>query len=189
MKLFASLISALVLAGPLAARADSYTIDGRHTFPVFEVDHYGFSTQRGRFGKVTGKLELDLERQEGSVDITIDANSIDMGLDEWNKQMRTERFFNTEQHPTLRFVARQFHAEVDKPGEIRGELTLLGVTRPIVLAVTRMHCAKHPMLPRQLCGANLQTTIRRSEFGMTYGVPGMSDEIRIVIPVEAIKDS
>jgi polyisoprenoid-binding protein YceI len=74
-----------------AAHAETYTIVGRHTFPVFEVDHYGFTLQRGRFGKTSGKLELDPAHQEGSVDVTIDAASIDMGFEEWNKHMRGER--------------------------------------------------------------------------------------------------
>lgn len=187
MQTLPRLLAMFLLGTSLPALADTYSIDSRHTFPVFEIDHYGFSTQRGRFGKVSGKLEHDAERKLGSVDITIDANSIDMGLEEWNKQMRTERFFNTEQHPTLRFVARQFRFEPDS--SISGELTLLGVTRPVVLTMTQLRCAKHPMLPRQLCGANLQTTIRRSEFGMSYGVPGIGDAVKIMIPVEAIKDS
>lgn len=170
------------------AQAETYMIDGRHTFPSFEVDHYGFTTQRGRFTRTSGKLELDAEHRQGSVDVTIDAASIDMGAEEWNKHMRGERFFNVERFPALLFTARNFRLEPGKPARIEGELTLLGVTRPLTLTVTRFKCAKHPLLPRELCGANLETSVRRSEFGMTYGVPGIGDEVHIVIPIEAIKD-
>jgi polyisoprenoid-binding protein YceI len=189
MKFISRLLAGLLCSVTLPALADTYNIDTRHTFPVFEVDHLGFTTQRGRFNKVSGKLELNAAKDVASVDVTIDANSIDMGLDEWNKHMRAERFFNTEKHPELRFVAKQFPVAFDKPVAINGELTLLGVTRPVTLSVSKMRCAKHPVLPRELCGADLQTTIKRSEFGMTYGVPGIGDEIRVLIPVEAIKDS
>lgn len=188
MKLKPSLLLIALLGSFGAAHAETYTIDSRHTFPVFEVDHYGFTTQRGRFEKTSGKLELDIERKEGSVDVTIDATSIDMGLEEWNKHMRGERFFNVERFPTLRFVAPRFHLESGQTGRVEGELTLLGVTRPVVLEMTRVKCAKHPILPKEVCGANLETILRRSDYGMTYGVPGIGDEIRIMIAVEALKD-
>jgi len=184
-----SLLLLALLSLTAAARAETYTIDGRHTFPGFEVDHYGFTIQRGRFGKTSGKLELDPGRKEASVDVTIDATSIDMGLEEWNKHMRGERFFNVERFPTIRFVASRFHITAGQAGRIEGELTLLGVTRPVVLEMTRVKCAKHPVLPKEVCGADLETTLRRSDYGMTYGVPGIGDEIRIMIAVEALKDS
>ena len=181
------LLALLSLAA--TAHAETYTIDGRHTFPLFEVDHYGFTTQHGRFTATRGKLELDAGHRRGSVDVTIDAASIDMGAEEWNKHMRGERFFNVEKFPNLRFTATNFQIEPDKPVRIEGELTMLGVTRPLTLTVTRFKCAKHPLLPRELCGANLETSLRRSEFGMAYGVPGIGDDVRIVILVEAIKDA
>lgn len=171
------------------AAADSYNIDSRHTFPVFEVSHYGFSVQRGRFNKVSGKLELDLENKRGSVDVGIDTASVDMGFEDWNKHMRGERFFQTDKFPVARFVARDFAFDPLRPTPVSGELTLLGVTRDVVLKVGQWRCAKHPMLPRQLCGADIETTIKRSEFGMNYGLPGIGDEVKIVIPVEALKES
>ncbi|OHC65251.1 MAG: hypothetical protein A2040_07900 [Rhodocyclales bacterium GWA2_65_19] len=175
------------LGGP--AWAESYSIDSRHTFPVFEVSHYGFSIQRGRFSKVSGKLDLDLAGKLASVDIAIDTASVDMGFEDWNKHMRGERFFQTDKHPQARFVARNFAIDLAAPAPVSGELTLLGVTRPVVLQVSQWRCAKHPILPRQLCGADLQTTLKRSEFGMNYGIPGIGEDVRIVIAVEALKDS
>ncbi len=172
-----------------AASAESYTIDSRHTFPVFEVSHYGFSLQRGRFNKLAGKLELDPGAKKGSVDITIDMTSVDMGFEDWNKHMRGERFFQTDKFPQARFVARDFAFDADKPGPISGELTLLGVTRSVQLKVGQWRCAKHPILPRQLCGADLETAIKRSDFGMTANLPGIADDVKITIPVEALKDS
>jgi polyisoprenoid-binding protein YceI len=72
---------------------------------------------------------------------------------------------------------------------VAGELTLLGVTRNVMLKVSQWRCAKHPILPRQLCGADLEATIKRSDFGMNTNLPGIGDEVRISIPVEALKDS
>lgn len=170
------------------ALAESYTIDSRHTFPVFEVSHYGFSTQRGRFNKVTGKLEIDIADKTGSVEAIVATASVDMGFEEWNKHMRGERFFQSEKFPEARFVARNFAFDLDKPGPVKGELTLLGVTRPILLQVSQWRCAKHPILPKQLCGADLKATVKRSEFGMNYGLPGIADEVALTIPIEALKD-
>ena len=172
-----------------AASAESYTIDARHTFPMFEVSHYGFSLQRGRFNKLAGKLELDPGAKKGSVDISIDMTSVDMGFEDWNKQMRGERFFQTDKFPQARFVARDFAFDAAQPSPVSGELTLLGVTRPVQLKVGQWRCAKHPILPRQLCGADLETTIKRSDFGMNTNLPGIADDVRITIPVEALKDS
>lgn len=180
------LITAL-LVGP--AWADSYTIDSRHTFPVFEVSHYGFSIQRGRFSKVSGKLDLDLAGKQATVEIVIDTASVDMGFEDWNKHMRGERFFQTDKHPDARFVARNFAIDFAKPAPVGGELTLLGVTRPFVLQVSQWHCAKHPILPRQLCGADLEATLKRTDFGMNYGIPGIGEDIKLFIAVEALKDS
>lgn len=183
------LTALLSMLAVTAASAESYSIDPRHTFPVFEVSHYGFSLQRGRFNKLAGKLELDPGAKKGSVDISIDMASVDMGFEDWNKQMRGERFFQTDKFPQARFVARDFAFDAAQPGPVNGELTLLGVTRPVQLKVGQWRCAKHPILPRQLCGADLETTIKRSDFGINALLPGVGDDVRISIPVEAIKDS
>ncbi|MDP1613274.1 MAG: YceI family protein [Sulfuritalea sp.] len=172
-----------------AASAESYTIDTRHTFPVFEVSHYGFSLQRGRFNKVVGKLELDPGAKKGSVEVAIDMASVDMGFEDWNKQMRGERFFQSDKFPQARFVARDFAFDADQPTPVSGELTLLGVTRPVQIKVGQWRCARHPILPRQLCGADLETSIKRSDFGMNANLPGIADDVKISIPVEALKDS
>lgn len=190
MKQILRIVSCLTLAmlGGVAA-ADSYTIDARHTFPVFEVSHYGFSMQRGRFNKISGKLEIDTTSKQATVQVMIDTASVDMGFEEWNKHMRGERFFQTDKYPQAQFVARDFPVDFARPSSVSGNLTLLGVTRPIVLLVSQWRCAKHPVLPRELCGADLQATLKRTDFGMDYGLPGIGEDIRLFIAVEAIKDA
>lgn len=176
---------ALVLTS--AAHAATYTVDSHHTFPVFEVEHFTFSIQRGRFNKTAGTIDYDAASRKVSAAITIDAASIDMGLDEWSKHMRGENFLNTRKFPTIHFVIPEFQlSDIVKVNFIPGDLTLLGVTKPVTLAV-QISCGKHPMLPREVCGANIETTIKRSDFGMNYGLPGIGDEVNIIAPVEAIK--
>lgn len=183
----AALISASLVSGAAFA-AESYTVDTRHTYPVFEVTHLGFSTQRGRFNKVTGKIMLDRAAKKGSVDITIDAASIDMGIDKWDDHMKSEDFFNVAKYPTMTFKSDQLKFDGDKLVGVDGQFTLLGVTKPLSLKVTHFFCGMSPASKKDTCGADATATLKRSEFGMTKYVPGMSDEIVLRIPVEAFKD-
>lgn len=185
-KLLAALLAAFVAAPAWAA--DSYTIDSRHTWPVFEVNHLGFSTQRGRFNKSSGKVTLDTAAKKGSVELVIETASIDMGFDKWNEHMKSEDFFNVAKFPEIRFVSDKLVFDGDKVVAAEGSFTMLGVTKPLTLTVSNFRCAPHPMVKKPACGADVTATLKRSEFGMTKYLPGVSDEVRISSPVEAIKD-
>lgn len=185
-KLLTALLASL-LAAPAWA-ADNYTIDSRHTWPVFEINHMGFSTQRGRFNKSSGKIALDLAAKKGSVELVIETASLDMGLDKWDEHMKSDEFFNVAQFPTMRFVSDKLVFDGDKVVAAEGSFTLLGVTRPLTLTVSNFRCAMHPMVKKPACGADISATLKRSEFGMAKFVPMVSDEVRISSPVEAIKD-
>lgn len=184
--LFGAFACLSMTAGAMAA--DTYTIDSRHTFPVFEVNHLGFSTQRGRFNNVTGKIMLVPEQKSGSIEVMIDSASIDMGLEAWDKHMRGEDFFNVEKFPGMAFKSTKLMYEGDKLVGAEGDFTLLGVTRPVRLDVKGFACGIHPINKKALCGADISTTIKRSEFGMTKYLPGIGDTVLISIPVEAFKD-
>jgi polyisoprenoid-binding protein YceI len=184
--LFGAFAGLTMTAGAMAA--DSFTIDSRHTFPVFEVNHLGFSTQRGRFNNVTGKIMLVPEQKSGSIEVTIDSASIDMGLEAWDKHMRGEDFFNVEKFPNMTFKSTKLMYEGDKLVGAEGDFTLLGVTRPVRLDVKGFTCGTHPINKKALCGADISTTLKRSEFGMTKYLPGIGDTVVINIPVEAFKD-
>ncbi len=168
--------------------ADSYTIDSRHTFPIFEVNHLGFSTQRGRFNKSAGKIMLDTAAKSGSVELTIDTGSIDMGIDKWDEHMKSADFFNAAAHPTITFKSTKINFDGDKLASANGDLTMLGVTKPVTLALSGFRCGEHPMLKKIVCGVDATTTIKRSDFGMKYGIPAIADEVKLLVPVEAIKD-
>ncbi|HEU0220414.1 MAG TPA: YceI family protein [Gallionella sp.] len=185
-KLLAILLASL-LAAPACA-ADNYTIDSRHTWPVFEVNHMGFSTQRGRFNKSSGKITLDSAAKKGSVELVIETASLDMGFDKWDEHMKSDEFFNVKFFPTMRFASDKLVFDGDKVVAAEGSFTLLGVTKPLTLTVSNFRCAPHPMVKKLACGADITATLKRSEFGMTKFVPAVSDEVRISAPVEAIKD-
>ncbi|WP_372719437.1 YceI family protein [Immundisolibacter sp.] len=171
-----------------ALAVDSYAIDPYHTCPVFEIDHLGFSIQRGRFNKVTGNIQLDLAARAGAIDVTIDSASIDMGFDEWDERMRSDEFFNVEKFPTMRFKSEKLVFDGDKLVGAEGQFTLLGVTKPLTLTIGGLHCAVHPINKKPLCGANATAAIKRSDYGMVKYLPGIGDQVKLIIPVEAFKD-
>jgi len=171
-----------------AYAADSYTIDSTHTFPVFEVNHLGYSVQHGRFNKSSGNIMLDMAGKSGSVELTIDVASLDMGFPTWDEHMAAEGFFNTAVFPTMTFKSNKLIFKDDKVVAAEGAFTMLGVTKPLTVSVTGFKCGEHPMNKKPMCGANIGGTIKRSDFGMTKYVPAISDEIKIHVPVEAYKN-
>jgi polyisoprenoid-binding protein YceI len=175
------------LAAPAYA-ADSYTVDPRHTWPMYEIMHLGFATQRGRFNETAGKIMLDRAAKTGSVNIVIKTASIDTGLEKWDEHMRSEDFFNAGKYPEITFKADKIVFEGDKPVSVPGQFTLLGVTKPVTLSLSHFGCGPHPLTKKEVCGADASTTIKRSEYGMTKYLPGIGDEVKLVINVEAAKD-
>jgi polyisoprenoid-binding protein YceI len=178
----------LAITSSIPAHADSYTIDPTHTWPMFAVNHLGYSTQRGRFDKSSGKITLDMTSKTGSVDLTIEADSLDMGFAKWNDVMKGEEFFNVVQYPTIHFTSNKLVFDDDKVVAAEGKFTLLGTTRPLTLHVENFHCAPFPLTRKMHCGADVSATISRTQFGMARFVPMVSDEVKLFSPVEANKD-
>ena len=184
----ALLAAALAIALPAAAAVESYTIDSRHTFPSFEVNHFGYSLQRGRFNKTEGKATIDTEARRGTLEIRIDANSVDTGLDKLEEHIRAEDFLNASKYPTITFKADQFTFEGDKLKTVAGELSMAGQAKPVTLNTTFFQCGMHPMLKRKVCGGEFTATIKRSDWGIKYAIPNLADDMLLRINVEAIKD-
>jgi polyisoprenoid-binding protein YceI len=170
------------------AMADSYTIDPRHTFPSFEVSHIGFSTQRGRFDRTSGKLVLDAKAKTGHVEIVIDTDSIDTGLEELETRLKKEDFFNAAKFPTIQFQGDRFEFAGERPVAVDGTITLLGIAKPLRLAIDHFHCGTHPIAKREVCGANAGGSLKRSDFGMKAFLPAVGDEVKLLIQIEAFKD-
>lgn len=185
-RLLSLLLASLASAATLAA--DQYTIDPNHTLPVFEVSHLGFSTQRGRFDHSSGRISLDLAKQTGTVELTIDANSINMGQTKWNDHLKSADFFDTARFPAITFKSDKLQFADGKPVVAEGTLTLLGVSKPVKLKIKRFTCGINPIAMKSLCAADIETTLKRSDYGMTKYLPGIGDDVRVLAPVEAFKD-
>ena len=174
---------------PGAALAESvaYTVDPKHTYASFEVDHFGLSVIRGRFNRTSGTIVLDVADGTGSIDIVIDATSIDTGLEKRDEHLQRKEFFDTRAYPTVKFVANSLTFDGDRLVKADGDLTMLGQSHPVSLNITHFACREHPIHHVPACGANAQTRIRRSDWGMTTYVPKIADEITILIGIEAFR--
>jgi len=102
--------------------------------------------------------------------------------------MRGEDWFKSESHPWMLFRSNKLVFDGGKPVAAEGTLTLLDASRPVTLKIESFHCGTHPINRKALCGADVSTTIKRSEFSMSKYLPSISDEVVIKIPVEAFKD-
>lgn len=185
-----SILSAVLASSLIApvAFADSYTIDSTHTFPSFEINHLGFSTQRGRFNKTTGKITLDVAKKTGSVEVTIDATSLSTGLDKLEEHLRGDGFFNVAKFPTITFKSNKLNFKENTLVSVDGDFTLHGVTKPLSLKVNNFKCGVHPIYKKDVCGADASATIKRSDFGISQFLPAVGDEVKLLIQVEAAKD-
>jgi len=185
-KLAAALIASAFALPAIAA--DSYTIDPNHTFPGFEINHLGFSYLRGTFNSSSGKIVLDPAAKGGSMDISIDTASVSTGQAKRDEHLRSDEFFNSAKYPNMTFKSNKLKYSGNKLAGADGELTLLGVTKPVSLTVTYFNCGVHPMSKKTVCGGNATATIKRSDFGMTSFAPALGDEVKLLISAEANKD-
>jgi polyisoprenoid-binding protein YceI len=171
-----------------AAFADTYKIDSGHTFPSFEADHFGgLSNWRGKFDKTDGTIVVDRANKSGTVDINIDATSLDFGHAKLNEHAKGSDMFDVAKFPNATYKGKIVF-KGDVPSTVDGELTLHGVTKPVTLHINQFKCIQHPMLKREVCGADASATFNRADFGVDYGVKmGFKPEVKLAIQVEAVK--
>jgi Uncharacterized conserved protein len=182
------LAAALSLSVPAFAAPVTYNFDPSHTYPMLEISHLGFSFFRGVFMKTSGKVVLDTAAKTGSLDAKIDTSSINMGGEKLEKQLKGEDFFNVEKFPAMTYKSSKANFNGDNVASIEGDLTLLGVTRPVTLNVDYFKCGTHPYTKKPACGANATAAIKRSDFGMKYLLGPVGDDVKITIQVEAISE-
>jgi len=180
-------LAALLAVSSAAALAQAYTIDPSHTYPSFEADHMGISVLRGKFTKSSGNVSLDRAAKTGSLNITIDATSLDFGQSKLNTHAKSKDMFDVEKFPSMTYVSKSIKFDGDKPVSVEGDLTMLGVTKPVKLTINKFKCIMHPMLKREVCGADASAEFKRTDFGLNYGTPMFAPEVKLAIEVEAIK--
>jgi polyisoprenoid-binding protein YceI len=182
-------IAAAALAATAAqAQPVTYAVEPTHTFVTFEIGHFGTSTNRGRWDRKEGSITLDRAAKTGRAEITIDMTSINSGVPQFDKHLQSADFFDVAKNPTAKFVGDRFVFNGDKLAEVGGTLTLVGKTNPVTLKATNFNCYMNPMLKREVCGGDFETTIQRTQWGIGYGLPAVApDNVRLVIQVEAVR--
>ena len=176
------------LTGVAQAETATYAIDPTHTFVTFEAKHFNTSTLRGRFDKKEGTVSFDRAGKSGKAEIVLDTSSVSTGVPALDMHLKSKDFFNAAQSPSVKFVGNKFTFEGDKVTGVTGELTMLGKTVPVTLKADGFNCYNNPMLKREVCGGDFETTIARTQWGMDYGLQyGLPDNIRLLIQVEAVK--
>ena len=187
-RLTAALLVSAAAASPALAAPQTYVVDSTHTFPSFSYSHFGMSIQMSKFDKTTGTVTLDKEAKTGAVEVTIDMKSVSTGYATFDEHIQGEDFLDTAKYPTATFKSTKVSFDGDKPATIDGELTIKGVTKPVTLTVNHFATMPHPMLKKDAIGANAHTVVKRSEFNAAKYAPNVSDEVRIDIAIEAIKE-
>lgn len=186
--LFASALIAAGFCASATAAPVTYTIEPGHTYPSFKAQHMGISFWRGKFNKTSGTIVLDREAKTGTVDITIDAASVDFGHDKMNEHAINEDFFHVEKYPTITYKGT-IKFEDGEPDEVEGELTLLGVTKPVKLDIESFKCIEHPFFKKEVCGADAEGEFNRWDFGMKKGAPTQElGKAEVQIQIEALRN-
>lgn len=188
MKRLALVAALAAVAAAAQAAPSTYNIDNSHTYPHFSYSHLGYSTQTHKFDKTSGKVIMDFQAKTGSVDVTIDATSVNTGFALFNEHIQAEDYFHTAKYPTITFKSNDMTFKGNKPVSVAGDLTIKGVTKPVKLEITHFKCMPHPMLKAPACGANATTKVKRSDFNMGKNVPFVGDEVTLTLAIEAVME-
>lgn len=183
-----SLLLVPALLMPIAGWCEKseYKIDKSHTSVNWEISHFDFSHYFGKW-EAEGKLWLDKDKPENSkVDVVIKVNDMITGNDKLNKHLKTAEFFNTAEFPKATFVSDKIEVQDGKVAKVHGNLTLRGITKPVVLEVISQKIDKN-MMSKDTAGFRAKTSLKRSDYGMTAFLPGLGDDVQLDIELEANK--
>jgi polyisoprenoid-binding protein YceI len=178
---------ALAAAGP--ARAERFAIDPVHTRVAFQVSHAGFSSPVATFSKVSGVLEFDKEDwSKARVEVRIPIDTLDLGDEKWQGKILDATFFDAKKFPEAHFVSTKVEAKGANEAEVTGDLTLHGVTQPVVLQVKLNQLARHPLTFRRTAGFSATGTLSRKAFGIDNWAKVVGDKVKLILEVEATRD-
>jgi len=188
-----TVLASLLMVVPVVGLSapEKFTIDPSHTYPYFSINHLGFSTMEGRFNETSGTIVIDTVNKTGRIDIVINAASVDTAHKKRDDHLRSPDFLNAIEFPEIVYQSSKVMINDDNSALVEGTLTIMGTAKPVTLNVSKMHCGIHPMDPKKkkyVCGFDATTTIKRSDFGMTYALPAIGDEMVLSLGVEAIRD-
>lgn len=182
------LAAALALASTVAFAAPlTYKIDANHTDVVASWSHFGFSNPIAHFGKIDGNITYDPANVGASkVEVSIPLSGLDSHVPDFDAHLRSGDFFDAEKFPTITFKSTSVKAAGKGKLKVTGDLTIKGVTKPVVLDVTINKTGVQPMAKREAAGFSATTTVKRTDFGLGLYAPNVSDQVKLSITTEAI---
>lgn len=178
----------MAAAATAPAAPVDYVLDPQHSWVQWEVVHFGTSTIRGRFGPAEGVVTLDRAAGRGEASVSVPTASVSTGVRPFDAHLRGADILDTEAHPTAWFVARQLRFDGERLVELRGEFTWRGVSQPLSLTAQRFTCYPHPRLQREVCGGDFEGRLKRSDFGVGYGLPLVADAVVLRVQVEGVRN-
>lgn len=188
MKIALPLAVASLAAGTALAAPVTYQLDPAHTYPSFEADHFGgLSVWRGKFDSSSGTVVLDRAAGTGTVEVKVDAASINFGQAKLNEHAKSAEMFDVAKYPTATYKGTFANFKDGSPTEVRGELTLHGVTKPLNLKINHFTCRMMPaaMGGKERCGADASASFDRADFGINFGDKfGFNMNVKLAIQVE-----
>jgi polyisoprenoid-binding protein YceI len=178
---FGALLSAAAFAAPV-----TYVLDPHHTFPSFAADHMGgLSVWRGKFTDTSGKVVYDKDAKSGSIEVTVNMNSVDFGFGKLDEHAKSPELFDVAKYPTATFSGQFTQFNGATPTEAQGTLTLHGMTKPLTLKINSFMCKPNPMTKKEVCGADASANFNRSDYGLTFGdAYGFKMWVKLDIQVE-----
>lgn len=181
-------VAVLAAAGTAHAEPMRYRFDPTHTFVTFELLHFGTSTLRGRFGPLQGDVTIDRAQRSGRVQVVVDTATVSTGLPVLDARLKESDMLAAKEHPQAFFVADRF--EFDDAGRVsalRGEFTMRGASLALELKALRFNCYTSPLLRVEVCGGDFEGRFTRSAAGITHSLPFVSDTVRLLVQVEAVR--
>ncbi|EJB8535969.1 YceI family protein [Acinetobacter baumannii] len=176
-----ALASTVTLAAPV-----DYKIDPTHTATVFSWNHFGFSTPSANFSDIQGIIKVDNAKPaNSSVNVTIPLSSVNTNVPALDKEFQEEAWFNAAKYPNITFKSTKVETKDKKHFKITGDLTVKGITKPVVLDAVLNKQGEHPMAKVPAIGFNATTSFNRSDFGLGNYVPNVGDKITVNITTEA----
>ncbi len=171
-----------------AQSSEIYVADSEHTFVSLSYNHLNFSTQTIRFDKVTGTIVLDHKTHSGKMDIVIDIPSISTGSAVFNGRIQEDDLFASSKFPIANFKSDNILFTKDVITSVQGELTVKGITKPILIKVNQFSCGRNFLTFKYTCGANAVANISRSAFNLGKYTPLVGDDVTIQIVIEATQE-
>ena len=184
--LFAASLIASFSSNLAFGAEQKYTIEPTHTSVLWSANHFGFSDVTGKFSDISGTIIFDeTNPQKSSVDVTIKIAGLYSGIAKLDEHLKSKDFFDLATFPTAKFVSKKITVTGKNKAKIEGDLTLLNTTKSVILNAKLNKSGTNPISQKQTLGFSATATINRSDFGIKYALPGVSDKVDLVIQAEA----